>query len=39
MDDDVSDDYGVGGDDGGDCGDFLNTVTENCMNVASTETK
>lgn len=28
MDDDVSDDYGVGGDGGGDCGDFLNRLTK-----------
>ena len=27
MDDDVSDDYGVGGVDGGDCGGFLNRLT------------
>ena len=26
MDDDVTDDYGVGGDDGGDCRNFLNRL-------------
>jgi hypothetical protein len=28
VDDYVSDDYGVGGDDHGDCGDFLNRLTK-----------